>query len=75
MAVNCRVVSKETGKSDEDNFKIMLGKFRKKMSDTGIMTLWKEYQYYESKGERRRRKKKESDSKRRKETRKNNARG
>jgi ribosomal protein S21 len=69
MAVNCRAVLKpEAGRNPDEAFKIMLGKFRKKMTDAGVMTLWKSKQYYESKGERRRRKKKESISKRIKES-------
>ena len=68
MAVNCRAVLRpELGRSSEESFKILLGKFRKKMTDSGIMTLWKKHQYYESKGESRRRKRKESQLKRLKE--------
>jgi ribosomal protein S21 len=65
---NCKSVLKETGKSSEENFKIMLGKFRKRTTDSGIITLWKKKQYFESKGEKRRRKMKETALQRRKET-------
>jgi ribosomal protein S21 len=65
MAVNCRAILRSGhGKSAEENFKDLLGKFRKKTTDSGVMTLWKKYQYFESKGERRRRKKKEAQLKR-----------
>ena len=67
MATNCKSVLKESGKSSEENFKIMLGKFRKRTTDTGIITLWKKKQYFESKGEKRRRKRKEAALQRRKE--------
>jgi ribosomal protein S21 len=65
---NCKVVLKEFGKSPEENFKNLLGKFHTKMTDTGIMNLWKKKQYFESKGEKRRRKEKEAQSKRLKES-------
>jgi len=69
MAVNCRSILKsEPGRSSEEDFKIMLGKFRKKLTDSGILTVWKKHQYYESKGERKRRKKKESHLKHMKES-------
>lgn len=65
MAINCRATLKaDSGKSPEESFKIMLGRFRKKMTDAGILTLWKKHQYYESKGEKRRRKRKEAKLKR-----------
>lgn len=65
---NCKSILKETGKSSEENFKIMLGKFRKRTTDSGIITLWKKKQYFESKGEKRRRKMKETALQRKKET-------
>lgn len=37
----------------------MLAIFRKMVNDSGIMTTYKQNQFYESKGEKRRRKKKE----------------
>ncbi|MCK9458339.1 MAG: 30S ribosomal protein S21 [Proteobacteria bacterium] len=65
MAVNCRAILRvEHGKSPEENFRNLLGKFRKKTTDSGVMTLWKSKQYFESKGERRRRKEKAAQMKR-----------
>ncbi len=65
MAVNCRAILRtQHGKSPKEEFDIMLSKFRKKRSDSGVDTLWKAKQYFESKGERRRRKEKEAQLKR-----------
>ena len=59
MAVNCRAILRaEHGKSPEENFKILLGKFRKKTTDSGVMTLWKQNSILKAKvnvaGERQR---------------------
>lgn len=72
MTVNVRVVSRLDGrasKRDRDNeFKKMLSVFRKGVTDSGVMNLYKEKQEYESKGEKRRRKMKESKLNRNKDT-------
>lgn len=51
----------------ERNFKIMFSIFKKAVNDSGILTIYKEKQSYESKGEKRRRKSKEAALQRRKE--------
>ena len=61
MAVNCRVEMRfDSRYSERENFERLLHVFRKKMTDIGVITLWRKKQYYETKGEKRRRKKKES---------------
>ena len=68
MALNCKVKLDENSKAKpEEKFKIMLGKFRKKVSDVGVIASWKQKQYYESKGQERRRRRKEAILQRRKE--------
>ena len=44
----------------ERNFKILLHSFQKAVNDSGLLTKFKEKQFYESKGEKRRRKIKEA---------------
>jgi ribosomal protein S21 len=69
MPTNCRAVLKaESGCTPDQNFKVMLSKFRKRVTDAGVITLWKKKQYFESKGEKRRRKRKEAQLQRRKES-------
>lgn len=69
MAINCKAVLVENNPRNrpEDNFKIMLSKFRKRVSDIGVVAEWKKHQFHETKGEKRRRKKKETDLQKRKE--------
>ena len=72
MAVNVRVVSRDLGsKSNSEaqnrEFRKMLSIFRKAVTDSGCITLWKQKQTYESPGEKRRRKKKECAANKRKE--------
>jgi len=60
----CRVSLEDLGKrgkfnDNQKNTKTMLAIFRKMVNDSGIMTTYKQNQFYESKGEKRRRKKKE----------------
>jgi ribosomal protein S21 len=66
---NCRVeMDPKTRGRPEEKFKILLGKFRKRVNDIGILTTWKEKQFFESKGEKRRRKRKEAALQRKKDT-------
>lgn len=51
----------------EKFFRIMFSLFKKRVNEAGILSLYKEKQYYESPGEKRRRKKKEQDLERRKQ--------
>lgn len=44
----------------ERNFRILLLTFQKAVNDSGLLTKFKEKQFYESKGEKRRRKAKEA---------------
>jgi ribosomal protein S21 len=72
MAVNVRVVARElgarAGQSDRDReFKKMLSIFRKAVTDSDVITLYKQKQFFESQGEKRRRKMKESVANRRRE--------
>ncbi len=70
MSVNVKVISKIEPKASkyerEKDFKRLLANFRKHVTDSGIMALYKEKQTYESKGQKRRRKKKEADLARKK---------
>jgi ribosomal protein S21 len=72
MAVNVRVVARELGARSSQNdrdreFKKMLSIFRKAVTDSGVITLYKQKQFFESPGEKRRRKLKESGANRRRE--------
>ena len=63
-AVRCRVTLDELGRrgksrDQQKNVRSLLGLFRKRVNESGILTTYKENQYYESRGEKRRRKKKE----------------
>lgn len=48
-------------------FRTMHAIFKRQVAEAGIISLWKQYQYYESPGEKRRRKLKEAASNRQKE--------
>ena len=68
----CRVSMDDLGRRGKSgdklkNFKALMGIFRKRVAEAGILTTFKEKQYFESKGEKRRRKKKEMDNNARKE--------
>lgn len=56
----------------ERAFRTMLSIFKRQVNDIGILSEYKERQYYESPGEKRKRKRKEADIERRKETSRNN---
>ena len=56
-------------KEKEYAFKKMLSKFRKAITESGVITTWKSKQVHETKGEKKRRKKKEAIRQRRKEER------
>ena len=61
MAHATRVKVYRSSKSNPDiQFKEMLARFRKSCSDYGVMTLYKKYEFYESKGQKKRRKHKEA---------------
>jgi len=67
MASNCKVTIEDSKGRPEERFKIMLSKFRKNVSDAGVIANWKKHQFHETKGEKRRRRHKESMLQRRKE--------
>ena len=51
----------------EKAFRTMLSHFKRQVNDLGILSEYKERQYYESTGEKRKRKRKESQIERQKE--------
>ena len=51
----------------ERAFRTMLSIFKRQVNDIGILSEYKERQYYESPGEKRKRKRKEAEIERRKE--------
>lgn len=51
----------------ERAFKTMLSTFKRQVNELGILSEWKERQYYESPGAKRKRKRKEAEIERRKE--------
>jgi len=51
----------------DKNFRILHATFKRQVNESGILTIYKERQTYESKGEKRRRKRRESELQRRKE--------
>ena len=53
----------------ERAFRTMLSIFKRQVNDLGILSEYKDRQYYESPGEKRKRKRKEADIERRKESR------
>ena len=53
----------------QKNDRILLSIFHRRVNDSGILTRYKERQYYESKGEKRRRKRKEANLQRMKDLR------
>jgi ribosomal protein S21 len=52
-----------------DRAKVMLSKFKRLVDDSGILTEWKQKQYFESKSQKARRKKKQAKIERQKEQR------
>lgn len=71
-ATRCKVTLDDLGRrgKSRDNhktFKSLLGLFRKRVNESGVLTIYKEKQYYESKGEKRRRKRREMEHNARKE--------
>ena len=59
-----RVEARDRGGHWEDRdkeFRILLGKFRKAVSEAGIINTYKQKETYESKGRKRRRKKREAE--------------
>lgn len=57
-----------SSKYDQEKFfRIMFSLFKKRVNEAGILSTYKEKQYYESPGEKRRRKKKEQALERRKQ--------
>lgn len=55
----------------ERAFRTMLSIFKRQVNEVGILSEYKERQYYESPGEKRKRKRKEADIERRKEASRN----
>ena len=50
-------------RSRDDNYKLfrqMFGLFKRQVTEAGIITLWKQKQFHETRGEKRRRKRKEA---------------
>mgnify|MGYP002641852786 CR=1 FL=1 len=61
---NVRVELKEKGRSPEDKnraFKQLLSTFKRRVNEAGILSLYKQKQYYESPSEKRKRKRKEAE--------------
>lgn len=52
----------------ERAFRTMLSTFKRQVNESGILSEYKERQYYESPGEKRKRKRKEAEIERRKES-------
>lgn len=52
----------------ERAFRTMLSNFKRQVNECGILSEYKERQYYESPGEKRKRKRKEAEIERRKES-------
>jgi ribosomal protein S21 len=72
MATNVRVELRNYNPNaefyeKERAFKTMMGIFKRQVNEAGIMNLYKQYQSYESPGEKRRRKRKEAAIERQKE--------
>jgi ribosomal protein S21 len=59
----------------EKAFRTMMAIFKRQVNEAGILSEYKERQYYESPGEKRKRKRKEADLERRKEEKKASYRG
>jgi ribosomal protein S21 len=59
----------------EKAFRTMMAIFKRQVNEAGILSEYKERQYYESPGEKRKRKRKEADLERRKEEKKASSRG
>lgn len=65
MATNVRVELRNNNPNadyyeKERAFKSMLTVFKRQVNESGILNLYKQYQYYESPGEKKRRKRKEA---------------
>lgn len=59
----------------EKAFRTMMAIFKRQVNDAGILSEYKERQYYESPGEKRKRKRKEAAQERRKEESKGQSKG
>jgi ribosomal protein S21 len=73
----CRVELRERGHSREDRdaaFRQMHSAFKRMVAEAGIISRWKEKEYYESPGEKRRRKRRKAEQERLKEKRKSQLR-
>jgi ribosomal protein S21 len=69
IRVECKNLPANASRDEKERaFKIMFATFKRHVNESGILTRYKEVQYFESKGEKRRRKKRASDNLRRKET-------
>lgn len=69
IRVVARHLSPNASMDEKDrNFRMMFAAFKRQVNESGILTIYKEKQFYESKGEKRRRKRKECDLERRKDT-------
>ena len=67
VKVELRDCPLNASKDEKDRaFKQMLHVFRRKVNESGILSLWKKKQYYESPSETRRKKKREQESNKRK---------
>jgi ribosomal protein S21 len=70
MASNVRVELEESGRTKEEReraFRGMMNAFRKKVDESGVLSLWKQRQFFESKSEKDRRKRRQSEITRKKE--------
>jgi ribosomal protein S21 len=68
VRVESKELSPNASKYEKDKaFKMMLSSFKRQVNELGILSEYKERQYYESPGEKRKRKKKESEIERQKE--------
>ena len=73
----CRVELRERGNSHSDRdaaFRQMLRAFNRLVAEAGVISKWKEKEFYESPGEKRRRKRKKAEQDRLKEKRKSQLR-
>lgn len=68
VRVELRDCSPNASREERDRaFRSMFSVFKRQVNEAGIISLWKEKQYYESPGERKRRKRKENAAEREKE--------
>lgn len=59
MAVNLRVELRPGVRCDDRSMKMLIHDFRKKVNEAGILPLYKEHQYFESKSSKARKKRKD----------------